>query len=239
MAKDKKSFIAYVNWKSTFDALPNDKAGQLIKHIFSYVNDEDPITEDILINAVFANIKDTLNRDLDKYKNQVDTNRTNGAKGGRPKKTEQKQNNPMGLLETEQKRKKHDSDNDNDNVTVNENIINYKEVVDHFHFYCDKLSKIKKLSDERKKHINARFKEFDLETIIKVFKKAGESKFLCGDNDRKWKSDFDWIFNPTNFLKILEGKYENKEDEKNIGDNTGQKPDFKTVDIYAKPNLET
>lgn len=67
MAENKKSFIAYVDWKNTFESLPDDKAGQLIKHIFRYVNDENPETDDILINAVFANIKNTLKRDLDKW----------------------------------------------------------------------------------------------------------------------------------------------------------------------------
>jgi hypothetical protein len=70
MAQDKKSFIAYSDWKETFDVLPDDKAGQLIKHIFAYVNDEDPKTDDVLINAVFANIKNSLKRDLKKWKKQ-------------------------------------------------------------------------------------------------------------------------------------------------------------------------
>ena len=67
MSTEKKSFIAYCDWKETFDALPDEKAGKLIKHIFSYVNDENPSCDDILINAVFAGIKTTLKRDLKKY----------------------------------------------------------------------------------------------------------------------------------------------------------------------------
>jgi hypothetical protein len=67
MAKNKKSFIIYTDWRETFNALPDEKAGQLIKHIFAYVNDENPKTDDVLINAVFANIKQTLKRDLRKY----------------------------------------------------------------------------------------------------------------------------------------------------------------------------
>ena len=70
MAQDKKSFIAYSDWKDTFDALPDDKAGQLIKHIFAYVNNDDPQTEDILVNAVFVSIRNTLKRDLKKWENQ-------------------------------------------------------------------------------------------------------------------------------------------------------------------------
>jgi hypothetical protein len=70
MAEGKKSFIAYTDWKDTFDALPDEKAGQLIKFIYAYVNDENPKTEDVLINAVFANIKNTLKRDLKKWDKQ-------------------------------------------------------------------------------------------------------------------------------------------------------------------------
>ena len=65
----------YCDWKETFDALPNDKAGELIKHILSYVNDENPESKDILINAVFANIKATLKRDLKKWEQKSNKNR--------------------------------------------------------------------------------------------------------------------------------------------------------------------
>lgn len=70
MATNKKSFIAYCDWRETFDTLPDEKAGQLIKHIFAYVSDENPKSDDILINAVFANIKQTLKRDLEKWESQ-------------------------------------------------------------------------------------------------------------------------------------------------------------------------
>ena len=86
MAENKKSFIAYSDWKDTFDALPDDKAGVLIKHIFAYVNDENPTTEDFLINAVFANIKNTLKRDLQKWDNQYDQRVEAGKKSAEVRK---------------------------------------------------------------------------------------------------------------------------------------------------------
>jgi hypothetical protein len=79
MAENKKSFIAYSDWKETFDALPDEKAGQLIKHIFAYVNDENPTTDDVLINAVFVNIRNTLKRDLKKWELQY-SQRVNAGK---------------------------------------------------------------------------------------------------------------------------------------------------------------
>lgn len=34
-----------------------------------------------------------------------------------------------------------------------------------------------------------------------------QSSFLLGHNNQNWSCDFDWIFRPTNFIKILEGNY--------------------------------
>jgi hypothetical protein len=94
--------------------------------------------------------------------------------------------------------------------TETDTIINYNGILENYHLYCDRMSKVSKLSEQRKKHISARFKDFNYDTIISVIQRAGKSDFLCGNNPKFWKADFDWIFNPTNFLKIMEGKYDNK-----------------------------
>lgn len=67
MAENKKSFVAYSDWHGMFKQLPDDVAGKLIKHIFSYVNDENPKSENYIINALFEQIKATLKRDLEKW----------------------------------------------------------------------------------------------------------------------------------------------------------------------------
>jgi hypothetical protein len=76
----KKSFVAYADWKDTFDNLPDEIAGKLIKHIFAYVNDENPISNDFIIDAVFSNIKNTLKRDLKKWESQLEQRRNAGKK---------------------------------------------------------------------------------------------------------------------------------------------------------------
>jgi hypothetical protein len=86
MAENKKSFVAYADWKETFDALSDEKAGQLIKHIFAYVNDENPESEDMLINAVFASIKQTLKRDLRKWEKQYKQRVEAGKKSAKVRK---------------------------------------------------------------------------------------------------------------------------------------------------------
>lgn len=127
MADNKKSFIAYCDWMETFEALPDDKAGQLAKHLFRYVNDLNPETDDILIKAVFANIKHTLKRDLKKYEKLREKRAEAGKQGGRPKKqTEAKKAN--GLFEKQTEAKKADSVNVSDSVSVSDiNKFNFKK----------------------------------------------------------------------------------------------------------------
>ena len=114
MAEGKKSFVAYCDWGAILNELPDDKAGQLAKHLFNYVNDKNPETDDILIKVAFAGMKSTLKRDLDKYENIVERNRSNGKKGGRPKKdaTLNEPKKPSGLNGNPKEPKKPDSESD-------------------------------------------------------------------------------------------------------------------------------
>ena len=86
---------------------------------------------------------------------------------------------------------------------------NYQEIIDKYNSICKSLPKVMKLSDSRRKAINARLDKFSLEEIISVFEKAEQSNFLKGANNRNWKADFDWIMSDRNMAKILEGKYDN------------------------------
>ena len=70
MAEEKKGFILYADQIALFKQLPNDKAGELIKHIFEYVNDNNPETDDLLINLAFTPIKQQFKRDLEKWESK-------------------------------------------------------------------------------------------------------------------------------------------------------------------------
>ena len=98
-----------------------------------------------------------------------------------------------------------------ENVIVEEESerMDYKKVTELYHEHCPKLPKIREMTSARKKTIKA---WGSIEEITEVFIKAGKSDFLNGDNDRKWKADFDWVIKPTNRVKILEGKYTKNEE---------------------------
>ena len=118
MAQGKKSFIAYSDWYGTFKSLPDDVAGKLIKHIFSYVNDENPSTDDYIINALFEQIKSTLKRDLIKWETQTEQ-RSNAGKRSAELRALNKVNESSTVVESRQRKS---TDSVNVNVSVNDNV---------------------------------------------------------------------------------------------------------------------
>ena len=116
MAKDKKSFLLYADQQSVFKQLPDEIAGQLIKHIFSYVNDENPITDNLIINIAFEPIKLQLKRDLQKYESIRERNSANArmrwdavASSGIPKDTKNADNDDLDLVIAESEKIKKDA----------------------------------------------------------------------------------------------------------------------------------
>ena len=80
MAENKKGFVLYADQKLIFDDLSNEEAGVLIKHIFSYVNDENPTLSDRFLDMAFKSIKLQLKRDLVKYEAVRKRNSENARK---------------------------------------------------------------------------------------------------------------------------------------------------------------
>lgn len=104
--------------------------------------------------------------------------------------------------------------------------INYNALMDTFNRMFDgKLPKVSSMTDKRKKSIKARVAEYDKQAIMDVFNNILQSPFLLGRNDRNWRCDFDWIFIPTNFTKILEGNYNGTRLSKNQQDSEQRKLD--------------
>lgn len=81
MAENKKSFILYADLIHTVSKLPNEKAGELFKHILDYVNDKNPHTEDLIIQISFEPIKQQLKRDLQKWEGELSKKSEGGALG--------------------------------------------------------------------------------------------------------------------------------------------------------------
>lgn len=95
---------------------------------------------------------------------------------------------------------------------VNETFLSWNKFADE-----NGLVQASKLTDRRISGIKLRLseKEFDLERIYQEIK---NSIFLRGDNERKWRVDFDFVFcSQNNYLKILEGKYRGNNSKQRTG----------------------
>ena len=73
------------------------------------------------------------------------------------------------------------------------------------------LPKLKLLSQKRKDKIKSRVNEIGIDNFLKSIDLLNNSKFCLGENKNNWKADLDWlVVNDTNIIKVLEGKYNDK-----------------------------
>lgn len=100
-------------------------------------------------------------------------------------------------------------------INKDKDLIDYESLKNTWNYFAKnyKLPEIKTLTKQRLTKLNLRLKEkFDLIDILKI---AEKSRFLLGDNKDGWKLTFDWlIVNESNYIKILEGNYNNGTSEK-------------------------
>ena len=112
--------------------------------------------------------------------------------------------------------KESNIDNNTDNNTYNispispkGDVTDYNAVIEAYNDTCYSLPSVKTLSDSRKRAIRKLYKNYSMEQINEVFLKAQCSDFLSGKNG-KWNATFDWLIKDSNFIKVLEGNYDNK-----------------------------
>ena len=93
--------------------------------------------------------------------------------------------------------------------------VPYNEIVDLYNELCPSLPSVKQLTDKRKRMLKTlwKFVEGDIEQIKTVFENAEESEFLSGRNEKWTGCNFDWLINTNNFVKVLEGIYNDKRSE--------------------------
>ena len=116
----KKSFVLYTDQKEVFDELTDEDAGKLIKHIFAYVNDENPEQTDKLLKIAFLPIKTQLKRDLVVWDEKKQQRVEAGRKGGLAKAS-----NASEILANPSNAKQSLANlavNVNGNVNVNDNV---------------------------------------------------------------------------------------------------------------------
>lgn len=137
-------------------------------------------------------------------------------KGG-PKMITRWSKNEMGWSKNEIGWSKND---DYNKININKNNINKIDyyIIDSRNKISD-LNKIKKLTPARQKSIMILINDYGLEKIKQAIELISTSDYLLGKTKaRKEPINFDWFIKPNNFIKVLEGTYNNKNNNENFTD---------------------
>lgn len=109
----------------------------------------------------------------------------------------------------------------------------YQQITEAFNEICTSLLPVQQIDNTRRKIIKARYKDMgcSMDKVKEYFAKVQASDFLTGKIKREgkepFKATFDWIIKSANYIKVIEGNYENKEAHNghNAGNTEAQIPD--------------
>lgn len=160
----KPSFILYCDLWDTIKYLDKKALGELTTIIFEYMIEGKTITPENPLFFVFNPIKNTLDRDKEKYQSICEKRKESGKKGGlsKGKQTKAKKANAKFAKQTLANEADNDSVSVNDSDSVNENV-KVKE-----------NNKVYKSTDEirrmtffhKNKNVDEAFKDFLVNRII-------------------------------------------------------------------------
>lgn len=213
---NRESFVFYRSFAEALAALEPETRLNCYDAITDYALNGGEIELSGVELAVFKLIKPQIDANNRRYQN--------GTKGGRPK-TEIKPNNNQNKTKMKPNQNQTETKqepNVNVNVNVNDNdkdINSLHKVVNMYNEICISFPKVTRISEQRKKAINARLKKYTVDDLKRAFELAEQSDFLKGSNNRNWSASFDWLMNDTNIAKVLDGNYINKTQKIQIDSN--------------------
>lgn len=237
MTKDKvKGMLISVDIRQQVELLSNEEAGELFKALLAYTDEGTPIsTDNRLLAVVFAGVRAQLDTAAERYASKCAKNkeiaiererRKRGTQDNEREQTctdvnerdatctnstnkikENKSNNKKSTLKGTQKSSADGADAPRPAlIDTNAFVVYFNEQIQA---HGAIIKQVKNVTAQRKSAIEARARENGKEALKTIADKAAVSDFLNGKNDRGWLATFDWIMKPNNFVKVLEGNFDN------------------------------
>lgn len=104
-----------------------------------------------------------------------------------------------------------DSPSSDGQTTDKKEEINFLAFMDFFNRTMQEnkaiIATITDMTKKRREAVAARARKYGKESLEKVVVYAAKSAFLNGENEKSWVADFNWLFKPNNYVKVLEGNY--------------------------------
>ena len=203
--------------------LSDEEAGRLFKGLLCYANGNEtdlPGQEKL----IFAMLKIQLDRDKAAYGSYIEKQRANGAKGGRPRKSQAKpvkekksadsteppapcNNEPKPEEKAPETAQRAEADPP---VTPAEQAA-VEEVKNAWNTLPEIVPKVQNIvpGTDRYRKLQHCIKTLGEQQVINAVNGVKESAFLQGQNRKNWVITFDWFICPDNIQKVLDGNYKN------------------------------
>lgn len=202
----KRSFIFHDLWFEIIHALDAESTYELLMAIEKHHKGQEvELTNPVLLPS-FMMIKAMMDEDSASYQETCEKRKKVAADAWEERK--KKSENDANASKSTQK----DANEEPVEIVTDESHrVPYQEIVNMYHEICVSLPTVRAVSDSRRKMIRSRYNQYGIDEIRTVFEKAEASDFLTGRTDKPWTGcGFDWLLKPSNFLKVLEGNYDNK-----------------------------
>ncbi len=89
------------------------------------------------------------------------------------------------------------------------------KIVEIYHEVLPELPPVRMMTDQRRKHLQARWREEprrqNLDWWRKYFQAIRTSDFLMGKTERPFRKGLEWFVKPENLAKVIEGNYANRQ----------------------------
>ena len=215
----KDSFLLYASQYEAINSLTNEQMGRLFHAVFQRLDGsietlEDP---DPQVTVAFKFLQLQIRKDKELYERRLEAERDRMRKYREKIKNEMKESDSEAYAV-----QAHDNDNENDNENENDNdnendnerpaaeagtqelteqmMLNF---VDYFnnHIQGTRIPRVEKLTDHRRELIQQLNRQYSREQIARAIYQATHSRFLNGENKRRFILTFDLFLQTNNFIK--------------------------------------
>lgn len=190
-----KGVLILESYYEVISELSDDEQLIMFKGICEYgINGIEPNFKGAL-KSLFTLMKPNIDSSISRYNSSV----TNGGKGGRPKKTETKEEPKQNQVETKEKPKEkpienQDKDIDKD-IDKEKDILEKHKLVIWLEEYCPEVQKLKKpITNKEAEKIQARFKG-KFKTVESVFLRMENHKGLTTKYKSAYLTFCQWVEN--------------------------------------------
>ena len=135
------------------------------------------------------------------------------------KETEKKDRDPLLFPATFTFQEKESKERERSTTTTTrarddpDTVIDRRKFITFFNAEMDSqhacIPRIQTLGTTRWNALCARCREHGKAKLVEVVRKAARSTFLNGGGNRGWIANIDWLLAPSNFIKVVEGNYDN------------------------------